>query len=1854
MATHAAELTRWLIDRVCEETGLRPAEVDIDLPLSELGIGSVSAAGIAAELTARLGREVPVALAFEHPTIRALASALSGDAQAATVRRAAAGGENRDDGIAGAVAIVGMSVRAPGADSAGSLWRLLQSGGDPVTEVPPARWRLPEPLAAAERGARFAGLLSDIDMFDAGFFRVNREEASRMDPQQRLLLQGTWEALEDAGQVPARLAGGRVGVYVGISGNDYVRRQFADPGEVHALTPTANALSIAANRISYLLDLRGPSMSVDTACSSSLVAVHLALRELRSGGSDLAIAAGVNLLIEPHASLALARAGMLAPDGRCKPFDAAADGYVRGEGCVVVVLKPLDRAVADGDRIYALVLGSEVNQDGRSNGLTAPNPAAQEAVLRGAYADARADPGAVQYVECHGTGTVLGDVIEAAALGAVVGAGRDPGRECLIGSVKSNLGHLEPAAGLAGLAKVALSLYHGHVPGTLHLRTANPGIDFAALGLRVTAAGCEWPQAPGARLAGVSSFGFGGTNAHVVLGAAPASASQAAARPAGPVVLPVSARHPEALTAAADALAERLDELEAVGQVDLPALAASLSVRRTHHPWRRAAVGRTVAELSAQLRAVEPRQLAEATTDRRIVFAFPGQAGHASAALMALAESEPLALATLRRCEEILQDESGWSLLDVLRAEDADRVLREDTTIAQPAAVAMQLALAAAWQALGIRPAEVIGHSLGEVSAAAVAGALSVEQAMRVAIARGKASASAIGTGRMLALALSEREAAAMCDDSRIAIATVNSPASVVLSGDGKVLERVRIQVEAAGVLARWVPVDYPSHSPLMAQAAAALTEALDGLDAAAPALRFWSSAEGGTLAGSPDAVYWGKNLHGPVRFADAAAALLAAGPVTVIELGAHPVLRTPLARLAADGGADLAFVATMERGADPVLRLRTALARLYELGAEPRWDQLTAKSRYVPVPTYQWRRTRYWLPRPQAQADRGSYDHPLLGRRLDLASPGGPPRAQWELVISGQPPWPTAGHEVDGRPVLAGACYLELALAAARLLGADGPLEVRNARFVAFLPLDGDPVTVQTIAEGRGDGELKVTVMSRRRDHDWLVNASATVVPAAGPLTAAAADPATARATCFQPVDASAFYAALGSIGLDYSGGYRLLDEIYSGPGTAVAAIGAPPDPGRYVLDPRVLDAAMQLMAAATADAAGMRPVVTGVRRLMVAGPAGNELTAVAHGTAAANGTAAEVERTAAAAIFDGQRLVAAIEGIQVSAADSPRAAAGQPRLHWYQAAWRRQDAALVKQRDLNGTAWLVVPGVGSSAAGFAALLATAGARVRVATDGADISLPLAELHASGARSVDLVYLAGHGDEADAGQVAAEVVRLAALISAASSAEHEVSALWLVTAGSQQAGEMPAPVRPGPAALWGLVRVLPFENPNLRVKAVDVAFDADLGREGGPAASLLDEFRALSGEPEIALRGTDRYVSRLAPARPPGHMPPGDDTAAVQPGGCYLISGGLGAIGLLLARWLSGAGAGAIGLIGRNPPSPVAHDVIAALEQAGTRVSVFTGDVAEPGVAAAAAAALRRLGPIRGVAHAAGVLDDRPLLGMPTAAIESVLWPKVGGALALDAATEHDDLDWMIHFSSAASVLGSPGQANYCAANAFLDSYGAAQRARGRSAIVVNWGAWAGDGLAAEAGGSGRLAKAYAALDPGEGIAALTAIVRAGQPRAIVLASDLRHLIRLFPTEAGAARFSELTSDADIMLSDIGLAGQRQARPALGRPATPPRTEVERRIARVWQRSLGFEQVGVHDGFFELGGDSVFANQMLLEVNRMLGVEVTAADAFDDLTVARLAELAEQDMVGRLASMSDEEAEKLVHPEEN
>ncbi|XYH94558.1 type I polyketide synthase [Sorangium sp. So ce1128] len=884
------------------------------------------------------------------------------------------------------IAIIGMGCRFPGgADDPASYFRLLEAGVDAVSEAPPERFALDAALVPpGDEVLPWGAFLKEVDRFDAQFFGISPREAVKMDPQQRLLLEVAWEALEHAGVAADRLAGSRTGVFVGITTNDYqLLSATAALEEQDAYAATGNGHCFPPGRLSYVLGLEGPSLAVDTACSSSLVAVHLACQSLRSGESTLALAGGVNLILSRLTTRLIAQLQALSPDGRCKTFDARANGFVRGEGCGIVVLKRLSDALSDGDRVLALIRGSAVNQDGRSTGLTAPNFLAQQAMLRQALQSARVSPAEVGYVETHGTGTSLGDPIEVEALAGVLGQPREDGSVCALGAVKSNIGHLEAAAGVAGLIKAVLALEHGVIPANQHYKTLNPRIDLTGTPFVIPSENLPWAAGNKARIAGVSSFGLSGTNAHVVLEEAPrpAAAPDAGERRSA-VVVPLSARTPGALVALAQAYHRQLAEAPRDGAASLHDVAATAAVRRSHHEHRAAVVARSTEELADALGALASgasrpgivKGRANPASRTRLAFVFSGQGSQWVGMGRGLLAEEPVFRAALEAFDAAVKQHAPFSIASELAAPEASARL-DETEVVQPAIAGVQVALSALLASWGVAPDAVIGHSVGEIAAAHVAGVLSVEEAARLAVIRGRVMQRATGAGKMASVSLGAAEAARALEglEERLCIAAINDPGSVVLSGEAPALAEVVERLGQQGVPCRFLNVAYAFHSPQMTPLAGELIAALGPIARRRAALPMYSTVTGARVSGAElDAVYWARNMREPVQLARAVDAAIAEQHRAFLEVAPQPVLASNLERCIAASAIEGHAIPTLRRGKDELRCLMQAVGALYACGALVDFRRLYPGGRVASLPTYPWQRQRYWLsPSPEARAPR-------------------------------------------------------------------------------------------------------------------------------------------------------------------------------------------------------------------------------------------------------------------------------------------------------------------------------------------------------------------------------------------------------------------------------------------------------------------------------------------------------------------------------------------------------------------------------------------------------------------------------------------------------------------------------------------------------------------------------------------------------------------------------------------------------------------------------------------------------------------------------------------------------------------
>ncbi|WP_190153299.1 type I polyketide synthase, partial [Streptomyces humidus] len=871
----------------------------------------------------------------------------------------------------GPVAVVGLSCRLPQAPGISSFWQLLADGRDAVTAIPEGRWSDVGQTTSGERDWR-GGFLDCVDGFDPAFFDISPREAAAMDPQQRLMLELGWEALEDARSVIAQLSGTPTGVFVGAIADDYARLQARATGtEPNQFGYAGGQRSLIANRLSHLLGLRGPSMIVDSAQSSSLVAVHLAVRALLTGDCDLALAGGVNLMLSEETTARIDEFGALSPDGRCHTFDERANGYVRGEGGGFVVLKSLDRALADGDRIYCVVRGSAVNNDGRSDALAVPSVDGQREVLRAAYTRADVDPHGVQYVELHGTGTRVGDPVEARALYDVLGAGRDPVAPLRVGSVKTNVGHLEGGAGVVGFIKTALALRHRKLPASLNFNRANPEIPLEEWNLRVQTRLTDWPDPDRELVAGVSSFGMGGTNCHVVLAEAPGEPTVTDVPATDGTFLPwvLSARTPAALR-------EQAERLRASAETYAPAeVAHALLTTRSTFEYRAVAFGHDTGELMASLSEVAARAESTVTPAHGggTVFVFPGQGAQWIGMGVELLDSAPVFAHSIAACEEALSEFVDWSLTEVLRSTgtQAEEYLARDDVI-QPVLWAVMVSLAALWKSYGVTPDAVVGHSQGEIAAACVAGALSLTDGARIVALRSQILRRAFGRGGMLSVLLPAADAAELIEpwQGALSLAALNGPASTVVAGDLDALHALRDQCAERGIRARIVPIDYASHTAQMDELRDDLLAELAPVRPRSGHIPFHSTITGEPLdTAGLDADYWVRNLRQTVRFEPAVRDLVAQGHTTFVECSPHPVLALGVVQVLDDTGTEGATVESLRRDEGDLPRFVRSLAAAYAAGTPVAWEAFLPDGIRLPagldLPTYPFQRQRYWFDTP-------------------------------------------------------------------------------------------------------------------------------------------------------------------------------------------------------------------------------------------------------------------------------------------------------------------------------------------------------------------------------------------------------------------------------------------------------------------------------------------------------------------------------------------------------------------------------------------------------------------------------------------------------------------------------------------------------------------------------------------------------------------------------------------------------------------------------------------------------------------------------------------------------------------------
>ncbi|MEU5367250.1 type I polyketide synthase [Streptomyces sp. NPDC005925] len=1728
------------------------------------------------------------------------------------------------------VAVVSMACRyAGGIRGPEDLWRVVSEGTDVYAAFPEDRgWDTeglyhPDPDNPGTTYVREGAFLHDAAQFDAGFFGISPREALAMDPQQRQLLEVSWETFERAGIDPHSVRGSDVGVFAGIVHQDYAPdlSGFEDFLSLERALGTAGG--VASGRVAYTLGLEGPAVTVDTMCSSSLVALHLAAQALRRGECSMALAGGATVMATPGGFVGFARQRALAFDGRCKSYAACADGSGWAEGVGVLLLERLSVARERGHRVLAVIRGSAVNQDGASNGLTAPNGPSQQRVIRKALASAGLSPADVDAVEGHGTGTVLGDPIEAQALLATYGQGRDPGHPLRLGSVKSVIGHTQAASGVAGVIKMVMAMRHGVLPATLHVDAPTPQVDWSAGAVELLTEAREWARGDRPRRAGVSSFGASGTNAHLILEEAPAE--EAARQPVVPVparVVPlvVSAGSEASLMAQAGRLASCLEPgASGADGPSLAGVAGALVSGRAVLDRRAVVVAGSEQEALAGLRALEQGENGPALVSGtaagagvlgKTVWVFPGQGSQWAGMGRELLDASPVFAARIQECATALDRWVDWSLLEVLRGECDPRLLNR-VEVVQPASFAVMVGLAAVWESVGVRPDAVLGHSQGEIAAACVAGALSLEDAARVVALRSQAIAGRLsGRGGMASVALGEEEAAGRLEPwaDRVAVAAVNGPSSVVIAGDAEALDEALEALGDQGVRVRRVAVDYASHTRQVEDIRETLTEALAGVTAQAPAAPFYSTVSGGWVegAGVLDAAYWYRNLRQPVRFGPAVTELLDDGHGVFVEVSAHPVLVQPITQIVDGARADVVVTGSLRREDGGLRRLLTSMAALFVRGAAVDWAGILpagAVTARVDLPTYAFDHRHYWLRMAGSATDAVSLglagaDHPLLGAVVRLPQSDG-------LVFTSRlslrsHPW-LADHAIGGVVVVPGTVYVDVAVRAGDEFGC-GVLEELVIEAPLVLPERGG-VRLQVSVGGAGeDGSRTVEVYSLREDADgvgsggpegWTRHATGTLSTVSR-VNDAGVDFAAWPPPGAHPVDVGDFYTDLLERGYAYGPAFQGLRAVWRR-GEEVFAEAALPEEqreeaGRFGIHPALLDAALHTNAFAHPD--DDRRVLPFAWNGLVLHAAGASALRVRVAPCGPDALSFQASDETGGLVLTMDSLVS----LPVSTGRLDAAAADESRDSLFAVEWTEVGPA---RGEGPSPSWVAV----NSAQDVGAL---AGSAVVPA--------------------VTVLEAVGSGDEENDVAVLALSSRVLGVLQAwLAGAGLEKSRLVVVTRGAVPADGDGAVTDPAGSAVWGLVRAAQAEHPD-RIILLDI--DPTTDAEWGPVLGAV-----LGGdEPQLAVRGTALFAPRLVRAR--GEVP--DGPVVLRPGGTWLVTGGTGSLGALVARHVVTVhGVRRLVLASRRgPDAEGVAELVAELTGLGVAVSVVACDVSERAQVEALLGSVPDAYPLTGVVHMAGVLDDGVIGALTPERLARVFAPKVDAVRHLDELTRGLDLDAFLVFSSAASLMGSAGQGNYAAANAYLDGLMANRRAADLPGQSLAWGLWQQTtGMTARLGAvdQARMSRGgVLAMTPAEGLEILDIGLHTDRALLVPIKLDLRALRGRAAAGGGVPH----------LLRGLVRAGRRLARAAAGdsgglvrRLAGLPPAEQENILLTIVRAEasgvLGFsgpELARDTRGFSDIGFDSLTAVELRNRLSTATGVKLPATLIFDYPTPQALA----------------------------
>ncbi len=1805
------------------------------------------------------------------------------------------------------IAVVGLSCRFPGADNPEAYWKLLSHGVDAIKEVPPDRWDKdayydPDPSAPGKMHAPFGGFLDQVDRFDAGLFGISGREAESMDPQQRLLLEVTWEALENAGIAANSLRGSPTGVFVGITTSDYARLAANSSASLDVYTATGGALNVAAGRLSFVFGFTGPSIAIDTACSSSLVAVHLACQSLRARECDLALAGGVNMLLTPEPFVCFAKWGMMAMDGRCKTFDERADGFVRAEGCGVVALKRLHNAVAAGDRIMALIRGSAVNQDGASSGLTVPNGLAQQSVVRAALKAARIQPEDVDYVEAHGTGTAIGDPIELEALAKVLGKNRPTNQPLRVGSVKTNLGHLESAAGIAGLIKVVLSMGHQEIPPQLHFQKLSSRISLGQAPIEICTQTVSWPRSWRPRLAGVSSFGFSGTNAHVVLEEPPPEKqldTEPAREDRSVHLFVLSADTEPALKELALTYSKHFGEGTEQFLADI---CHSAMADRSPLSHRLAFSAPEIAIACKSLNDFALGQLnselvhGRVRSDSRVAFLFAGQGTEQRGAGRTLYETEPIFRNAIEECAVALTKHCDRPLLKLLHYVDhfESEIIPDEIRYSQPALFALEYALASLWRSWGIEASAILGHGVGEYVGACIAGAMALEDAISLVAFRSRLIQNLPRDGAIARVfsgqELVRKEITSYAD--LVAIAEVNSPQNTVISGRSDAIHRLIERFRSLSIDAQLVSSSHALHSPLVEPILGELERFAEGLPCAIPKVDMISTLTGHLVDEDLplNARYWRRQLREPIQFQESLRTLHTRGIRTFLEVGPSSTLARIGRQCLQDS--ETTWLTSLNPAVTDHYQMLSSLGALFVSGATPDWRSYDKpyRRKSVTLPNYQFQRKRHWIPVSSPDPDLKRTDgHPLLGTHVPLAFHPG--EHIWFGEISLEKVSWIDDHRVQGVSVVPATAYVEMAIAAA--VEAISELPVVLTRIDIARPLQlksGRTFEIQTRLAQQGSGIIEFQIHSRRknRNTNWTLHATGAL--RTGEIRIPdekwnELERVALQRNLTRSLDGSEFYRLQSDRGNQWGPCFQGVTRIWQGNGEALSEvtipIGIEQETSSYVFHPALADSLGHILTATiplekSNDALGGAFVGAGIDEVrLYRRPEGRRFYAYAkirgRDSTADNTLVGDVK------VFDlAGNLITETIGARLWYLDSKQQEKALRNVqNWlYEPRWIPSDRDLERAPDASATGtWVIFrdrQGVGDA---LCARLRGRGATCLCVDYGDQFSRSgeaLITIRRDQASDYDQIFSEARKLTPELKRVVhlwsldaqtLERADLAALQDAQSLGPISVlrvaqsldrlrltvpPKLWLITAGAQPADSKPSPISLLQSPLWGFGRAIAMECSDFWGGQLDL----DPSDTPDAAADMLAaRLEKRSADDQFAFRGGREHVLRLGRR---SKMRSTSDPISIRPDANYLLTGGLGGIGLVIADWLVAHGARHLTLAGRTAmPSreqwnnfergSIEESRIAAireLEKRGANVQTKIVDMGnEESVRELVNQCL--LGgqpPLRGVFHAAGVMQYEPFCNQTPQQIRDVLAPKMIGGWLLHRFLATVPLELFVLFSSSSALLGSPMMGGYSAANVFLDTLAHHRRAMGLPALSVNWGTWEQAGMATrfqteqESKRHGRTGatKGIGTLSNQEALEAMELFLDEGDIQVGVMPIDWKEWRRSYGDMAIAPYLSLLVSgegstspakSADVETRERILATNA------GNRSTLVQDYLKQVIARILK--VPIDSVEPQKPISAMGFDSLMSIELKNQIDVDLGVSVAMAQLIQGPTPAELTE---------------------------